>query len=86
MNDCYHADIPTTALVVKAYPFLPDLEAARAVIEKALEPLVDFEIDTRSLQEEADEIRQRLEQVAQYYKQLQEGTQPNAIENSSLYQ
>lgn len=86
VNDCYHADIPTIALIVKAHPFLPDPEAAGAVIEKALEPLVDFEIDTRTLKEEADHIREQMEQVAQHFKQLQQGSEPEATDSSSMYQ
>lgn len=86
VNDCYHADVPTIALVVKAHPFLPDPEAASAVIEKALEPLVDFEIDTRALREEADDIREQMEQVAKHFEQLQKGSEPESIENSSMYQ
>lgn len=86
VNDCYHADIPTITLVVKAHPFLPDPVAAKAVIEKALEPLVDFEIDTRALKEEADDIRQKMEQVAQYFEQLQTGGEPESSDDSLTYQ
>ena len=86
VNDCYHADIPTIALVVKAHPFLPDPEAAKAVIEKALEPLVDFEIDTRALEAEADDIRTQMEQVARHFEQLQNGSESDSTENSYMYQ
>ena len=86
LNDCYHASIPTIALIVKAHPFLPDPEAARAVIEKALEPLVDFDIDTQRLDEQADQIRSQMEQIAQHFERLQEVQEPHALEESSMYQ
>ena len=86
LNDCYHADIPTIALIVKAHPFLPDPEAAKAVIEKALEPLVDFDVDTRRLDEQAEEIRRRMEQVAEHYEHLMEGGDVRTAEESSMYQ
>ncbi|MFW5903296.1 MAG: proteasome assembly chaperone family protein, partial [Halolamina sp.] len=46
---CYHGDVPAAVLIVKAHPFLPDPGAAQDVIENALEPLVDFDIDTSDL-------------------------------------
>jgi len=42
------------------------------VIETALEPLVDFDIDTTALDEQADDIQQRMQQVAQQYQQVTE--------------
>ncbi|MFC4448777.1 proteasome assembly chaperone family protein [Halorussus aquaticus] len=86
LNDCYHASVPTTALIVKAHPFLPDPQAAKAVIEKALEPLVDFDIDTKRLDEQADEIRRRMEQVAQHFESVQSGGEQYLGEDTSMYQ
>lgn len=71
-NACYQADIPAAVLVVKANPFLPDPTAARAVVETALEPLVDFDIDTSKLKEQADSIQKHMEQIAQHYQQIAE--------------
>lgn len=86
VNDCYHANVPTIALIVKAHPYLPDPEAARAIIEKALEPLVDFDIDTQGLREQAEDIRERMDQIVQHYEQLQEGGGQQFAEDSSMYQ
>ncbi len=72
MKACYHQDIPAIALIVKAHPQLPDPGAARSLIEDALEPLVDFDIDTTELQEQADEIKAKLEQVAEQYQQMKQ--------------
>ncbi|MEF8885286.1 MAG: PAC2 family protein, partial [Haloarculaceae archaeon] len=44
LTNCYRGDVPAAALVVRSNPYIPDPGAARAVIENALEPLVDFDI------------------------------------------
>ena len=72
---CYQHDVPAALLIVRAHPFLPDPRAAQSVIENALEPLVDFDIDTTPLEEQADEIQQRMHQVAEQYQQMAEGQQ-----------
>ncbi|QLD89577.1 proteasome assembly chaperone family protein [Natronomonas salina] len=58
LKDCYHANLPAAVLIVGSNPYLPDPTAARAVIEDALEPLVDFDVDTGALVERAEEIQQ----------------------------
>ena len=73
-SDCYHTDIPAAVLIVRADPYFPDPGAARAVIENALEPLVDFDIDTTELEEQSDQIRRQMEQVAEQYRQMIEGS------------
>lgn len=85
LNECYHANVPTMALIVKAHPFFPDPKAAQAVIEKALEPLVNFEIDTQELEEQTDEIRRQMEQVSRHFEQLQ-NSQERRTGTSSMYQ
>lgn len=69
---CHREQVPAIALIVKAHPQLPDPGAARAAIEDALEPLVDFDLDTSPLQERAEEIRQQKRSIAQ---QIQGGGQ-----------
>jgi uncharacterized protein len=84
---CYHNDVPALVLIVRSNPYIPDPGAARTVIEEALEPLVEFDIDTRELREQADEIQQRKQQIAQqlqqYQQQQQQQEQPQA---PSMYQ
>ncbi|SFC61469.1 uncharacterized protein SAMN05444422_11222 [Halobiforma haloterrestris] len=78
VRECFQADVPAALLIVRSHPFLPDPGAAKSVIENALEPLVDFDIDTTALDEQADEIQQRMQQVAKQYQQMaeeQQGTQ-----------
>lgn len=72
VKECYHADVPAIVLIVRAHPVLPDPGAAQRVIEEALEPLVDFDIDTTELQREADEIQQQMQQLAAQYQQMQQ--------------
>jgi uncharacterized protein len=79
LSDCYHADIPAAVLVVRSNPYIPDPGAARSVIETALEPLVDFDVDTGALREQAEEIQEQKRQIAQQlqqYQQAQQGSQP----------
>ncbi|EMA31131.1 proteasome assembly chaperone family protein [Natronobacterium lacisalsi] len=72
VNACHQADVPAVLLLVRADPRLPDPAAARSVIETALEPLVDFDIDTTELREQAEEIQRQKQQVAQQLQQAQE--------------
>ncbi len=71
LRRCYQDDVPAVTLVVKAHPRLPDPGAARALIEEALEPLVDFDIDTTELKEQDERIKEKMKQVAQQYQQMQ---------------
>lgn len=88
VNACYHADVPAAVLIVQAHPYVPDPAAARSVIENALEPLVEFDIDTTELAEQAEEIRAQLEQIARQYQQMsEEGTAtPAQPTGPSMYQ
>ncbi|MFC3957835.1 proteasome assembly chaperone family protein [Halovivax cerinus] len=79
---CYQADVPAALLVVRAHPQLPDPGSAKAVIENALEPLVDFEVDTTPLDEQAEEIQQRMKQVASQFQQAQRKGQGGDEEQS----
>ncbi len=88
VSACYEADVPAAVLVVRAYPYLPDPAAAQALVENALEPLVDFDVDTTELQDQADEIQQRKQQLAQQLKQMsQQGDGgPQQTPSPSMYQ
>lgn len=75
LADCFHDDVAAAALIVRCNPYIPDPEAARAVIEDALEPLVHFDIDTQELVEEAEEIQRQKQQIAEQLKQAQQSQQ-----------
>jgi uncharacterized protein len=85
VSDCYRADVPAAVLVVRSNPYLPDPGAARAVIEDALEPLVDFDIDTTELEEQAEEIQRKKSQIAQQLQQQQQQQQQKP-QSPSMYQ
>lgn len=86
LADCYRADVPATVLITRSNPYIPDPAAARSVIENALEPMVSFDIDTTELEEQAEEIRQRKEQIAQQLRQVQEGQEGEQPAVSRMYQ
>lgn len=88
VSACYHADVPAAVLVVKANPYLPDPAAARSVIENALEPLVEFDIDTTELDEQAEQIKTQMDQIAQRYQQMMQGPteEPEDPTRSAMYQ
>lgn len=70
VRECYHAGVPAILLIVRAHPFLPDPKAAKSVIETAIEPLVEFDVDTTELDDQADEIQRQMQQVAEQYRQM----------------
>ena len=72
LSDCHQGDVPAAVLIVHSNPYIPDPSAARAVIEEALEPLVDFDIDTRELLEQAEKIQRQKQQVAEQLQQYQQ--------------
>lgn len=71
----FHAGIPTAILLVKTDtdPFVPDPIGAKVLIEEALEPLVEFSIDTAPLEEQAEMIRADMQNTAYQFKQLSNG-------------
>lgn len=81
---CYRADVPAALLIVRSHPFLPDPQAAKSVIETALEPLVEFDIDTTELDDQADRIQQQMQQVAEQYKQMAETEQGQGDQTQPL--
>lgn len=70
MRACYQAEVPATLLIVRSHPRIPDPGAARSVIENAIEPLVDFDIDTSALEEQAEQIQQQMQQIARQYEHM----------------
>lgn len=77
LNAAYQHDIPAAALVVQSDPRMPDPAAARAVIEDALEPLVDFDIDTTRLEDQAAQIQKQKQQIAEQMREMARQDQPD---------
>ena len=67
-------DHGTTAVsvVVESDPQFPDPDAAKAVIERAIEPIADLEIDTGDLTDKAAEIEQARTQLLKRMQQANE--------------
>jgi uncharacterized protein len=86
VNACYQAEVPAILLLVRADPSVPDPGAARAVIESALEPLVDFDIDTEPLEQEAERIQARKAQIAEELQAAQEAESPVSMQARAMYQ
>lgn len=86
VNACYQADVPAMLLLVRADPNVPDPGAAQAVIETALEPLVEFDIDTTPLEQEAERIQAKKAQIAQELQAAQEAEQPTSMQARAMYQ
>lgn len=72
LAECHRGDVPAAVLIVRSNPYIPDPAAARAVIEDALEPLVDFDVDTSELPEQAEEIQEQKRQIAEQFQQYQD--------------
>lgn len=86
LTTCYEHDVPSAVLITKAHPQLPDPGAARAVIEDALEPLVEFDIDTSELQEQADQIQSQLQQIAEQYQRATQAQEDAQQPAAGMYQ
>ncbi|WP_254829327.1 proteasome assembly chaperone family protein [Haloglomus salinum] len=86
--DCYAHDVPASVLIVRCDPRLPDPNAAQSVIENALEPLVDFDIDTSELEEQAQQIQQQKQQIAKQLQQLRQQQQEEGetLQSRAMYQ
>ncbi|TQQ78976.1 proteasome assembly chaperone family protein [Halonotius roseus] len=67
-------DHETTAVgvVVESDPQFPDPDAAKAVIERAIEPIAGIEVDTGDLTDKAAEIEQAREQLLKRMQQASE--------------
>jgi uncharacterized protein len=84
--DCYHNDIPAAALIVRCDPRLPDPSAAQVVIANALEPLVEFDIDTSELEERAEKIREQKQQIARQLQQMQQQQEGEPTQTRTMFQ
>jgi uncharacterized protein len=68
-------NVDGVGLVVEANPQFPDPEAARVLLADAIAPIAGVEVDTGALVEQAEEIAQARERLAQ---RMQEGSQESS--------
>lgn len=64
----YHAGLvglDSVGLIAETNPQFPDPEAARTMLENGIEPLIGVDVDTSDLVEQAEQIQEAREQLAQ---------------------
>lgn len=61
--------LPGVGLIVQTEAQFPDPEAARALLKNGIEPLTGFEVPTDELVDQAEQIRDAKEQLAQQVQQ-----------------
>lgn len=69
LADCADRELAAIGLIVQANPQFPDPEAARTLLESAIKPLADIEVDTTVLIEHAEEIAAARENLAKRMRQ-----------------
>lgn len=70
IHEARRESVDAVGLVVQTQAKFPDPEAARAILKHGIEPLAGVEVETDSLVEKAEEIREAKERLAE---QVQDG-------------
>jgi uncharacterized protein len=73
-----------TGLVVEANPQFPDPEAARILLTKGIGPIAGVEVDTEALVEQAEDIAEAREKLAQRMQQATE--ESSSAQPMGMYQ
>jgi uncharacterized protein len=81
LNECLTRKITGLALLTPAVAFMPDPEGAAELIE-ALNKIYDLKVDTVGLTEKAQEIRQRLKEVAKRHQRMRKAEERSGIPES----
>lgn len=69
IHGAYRAGIDSVGLVVQSNPQFPDPEAARVLLADAIGPIADVEVETDTLVEQAEEIADARQQLAERMSQ-----------------
>jgi len=72
LNRAADRDLDAVGIIAESDPQFPDPVAARRIIDAAIEPLADIEVNTDELVEKAEEIREQKELLAQRMQQAGE--------------
>lgn len=72
LNQATRSSLDSVGLVVESDPQFPDPEAARALIQGAIGPITGIDADTDRLVDQAEQIRDQREQLAQRMQQAGE--------------
>jgi uncharacterized protein len=81
MAEAGERDLPSVALVVESNERFPDPEAARVVLQDGIQPIAEVDVPLETLVEQATEIRDAKEQLAQ---QVQDASQEERTEAKPL--
>jgi uncharacterized protein len=81
LHNAVNMDLTSVGLIVEANPQFPDPEASQVLLEHGIAPIADIEIDTDSLVEQAEEIRDARERLAKRMQQAEtdESTQAQPL-------
>ncbi|MDL5361596.1 proteasome assembly chaperone family protein [Halalkalicoccus sp. NIPERK01] len=81
LNQATESGLASVGLIVESDPNFPDPEAARALLQNGIAPIVDVEVDVDRLVEQAERIRDQREQLAQRMQQAgdEESTQARPV-------
>ncbi len=69
LNRATESDLDSVGLVVESDPKFPDPEAARALIQAGIAPIAGIDVDVDRLVEQAEQIKDQREQLAQRMQQ-----------------
>jgi len=84
LNECIKQHVPIAVLLAQSHPNFPD-PAAASVILTRLNEAFGFNIDVRSLQEQAEEFRIRLRELMQKTQQSMRSMKSQEQELPALY-
>ncbi len=72
LNRAAEIDLESVGLVVESDPQFPDPEAARVLIDRGIGPITGIDVNTDSLVEHAEEIREQRELLARRMREAEE--------------
>ncbi|MFP3985275.1 MAG: proteasome assembly chaperone family protein [Candidatus Bathyarchaeia archaeon] len=78
LNECLTREITGMAFLTHAVAFMPDPEGATVLIN-ALNDFYDLNVDTKQLLDKAEEIKQRLKEVAQRHQKMRKAEEKRGV-------
>lgn len=72
ISEANERDLDAVGLIAETEAKFPDPEAARVIIQHAVEPLTGFDVSTDELVERAEEIREAREKLAERMREAEE--------------
>ena len=85
LNRAGRIGLDAVGLIVESDPQFPDPEAARMLIEHGINPITEIDLDTDSLVEQAENIREQKEQLANRMQEV-EGNESSEAQPLRMFQ